>query len=91
MVTTLQKYIGVACISCRESIPLQFKAQHRYRRFKESNGDSKDEVVVPLFRLRCHGCHRESLYVPGDVIEFDGAPEGHRLRKKVSLDAIQNV
>jgi len=91
MVTALQKYIGVACISCREPIPLQSKAEHRYRKFEERKEDSDDKVVVPLFRVRCHGCHRESLYVPWEVIEFDGAPKGRRLRKKVSPDAIRNV
>ena len=91
MVTELQKYIGVACISCREPITLHSKAEHRYRRFEQRNEDSNDEVVVPLFRLRCYECHRESLYIPWDVIEFDGAPKERRLHKKVSPDAIRNV
>ena len=81
MVTALQKYIGVSCISCREPIPLQAKAEQRYRTFEKRNEDSSDEVVVQLFRLRCHGCHRESLYVPWDVVEFDGAPNGRRIRR----------
>ena len=81
MVTALQKFIGVSCISCREPIPLLAKAEQRYRTFEKRNEDSSDEVVVPLFRLRCHGCHLESLYVPWDVVEFDGAPNGRRIRQ----------
>lgn len=92
MVTAaLQKYIGVSCISCREPIPLQDKAEQRYRTFEKRNENSSDEVAIPLFRLRCHGCHRESLYVPWDVVEFDGAPKERRVRRMSRTSSISTT
>jgi len=83
MAIALQKYAGVHCISCSEPISLQTEAERRLRKFEERSEDASNETVVPMFRLRCHGCHRESLYVPWDVVEFDGAPKGRRLRRSV--------
>jgi hypothetical protein len=78
MIAEAQKYRGVACVSCRQPIPLPSKAAQRDAKFREQESP---DAVVPMFTLRCNACEREGLYAPLEVIDFEGVPKGRRVRR----------
>ena len=78
MIAEAHKYRGVVCVSCRQPIPLPSKAAQRDAKFREQKSP---DAVVPMFTLRCDACERETRYMQGDVIDFEGVPKVQRVRK----------
>jgi hypothetical protein len=72
MVTEVnQTYRGVRCTVCHQPIPLSAAAA-RKDKGEKNQIPSVDDHTVKAFTLRCRACHREGVYVPKDVVDFDG-------------------
>jgi hypothetical protein len=84
MIAEVQKYRGVSCVSCRQPISLPSKAAQRETDFRKREQESNEDPIVSMFTLRCNACDRETLYMPWDVIDFEGLPKVRSRRLKMS-------
>jgi len=62
-------YRGVACLRCRETIPVSTKLANL--------GDERNRPetnAIHSFPLRCRACEEEGVYAVADVHDFEGEP-----------------
>ena len=79
MIAELKSYRGVSCVRCGEAIPISEKItdlEHKIAR--------GDENLPHAFTARCKVCECESVYVIGDIRNFEGEPTKRRRKARAA-------
>lgn len=80
MVAQLMKsYRGVACLQCREPIPVSARVEKLKDEFEKTQTNQPGAFVA-----RCKAYESESVYTISDIREFDGEPRKRSPRARVT-------
>jgi len=69
--TKMEKYYGVQCRSCGETISVPARLANRQVLPESSDSGAGNEAGFPTLNLRCRVCEKENFYKMSDVREID--------------------
>ena len=67
-------YRGVICRLCRQPIPLPAIILNLEKAAERDSRDSRQEMPVRVFHLRCRACQKEQMYWSTEASVFEGTP-----------------
>jgi hypothetical protein len=80
--TKMEKYHGVRCHSCGETIPVPARIANKQSLMKQDvNSASAEEPHFPTLNLRCRVCQKENFYKISDVLEVEDITDRSAARK----------
>ena len=79
--TKREKYHGVRCHFCGETIPVPARIAHKQALLKLAPAGNPDEENFPTLNLRCRVCQKENFYKSSDVQEVGDLPDQSQGRK----------
>lgn len=89
--TKMEKYHGVRCHCCGETIPVPARIANKQASLKLNPAGNSDEQNFPTLNLRCRVCQKENFYKISDVLEVEDIPDqsngrkGPRLRRQAKI------
>ncbi len=79
--TKMEKYHGVRCHSCGQTIPVPSRIATRRASVDSGPGGAAADQHFPSLNLRCRVCEKENFYKTTDVHEVAGAPALSQMRR----------
>jgi hypothetical protein len=79
--TKMEKYHGVQCRSCGETIAVPSRIANKKILPEASAGN---EVSFPSLNLRCRICEKENFYKISDIREIEETPSSSAVRERPS-------
>jgi hypothetical protein len=83
--TKMEKYHGVRCHFCGETIPVPARVANKQASLKLNPVVNSDEHNFPSLNLRCRVCQKENFYKITDVSEVEDIPDQSKSQKGPSL------
>ncbi len=83
--TKMEKYHGVRCHFCGETIPVPARVASKHASLKLDSPADSEEHNFPSLNLRCRVCQKENFYKITDVLEVEDIPDRSKGRKGPSL------
>jgi hypothetical protein len=83
--TKMEKYHGVRCHFCGETIPVPARVANKQASLKLNPVVNSDEHNFPSLNLRCRVCQKENFYKITDVSEVEDVPDQSKSQKGPSL------
>jgi hypothetical protein len=83
--TKMEKYHGVRCHFCGETIPVPARVANKQASLKLNPVVDSDEHNFPSLNLRCRVCQKENFYKITDVSEVEDIPDQSKSQKGPSL------
>jgi hypothetical protein len=87
--TKMEKYHGVRCYFCGETIPVPARVANKQASLKLDSAVNSDEQNFPSLNLRCRVCQKENFYKIADVQEVEDIPDQSKTRKGPSLHRLR--
>jgi hypothetical protein len=78
--TKMEKYHGVRCHFCGETIPVPARVANKQASLKPDPAVNSDEQNFPSLNLRCRVCQKENFYKITDVVEVEDIPDQSNVR-----------
>jgi hypothetical protein len=79
--TEMEKYHGVRCHSCGETIPVPARIANKQASLKQDANTASGEPHFPTLNLRCRVCQKENFYKISDVLEVEDITDRSAIRK----------
>ena len=79
--TKMEKYHGVRCHFCGETITVPARVANKQASLKLDTAKNPDEQNFPSLNLRCRVCQKENFYKITDVVEVEDIPDQSEVRK----------
>src|ERR1700722_15667504 len=79
--TKMEKYHGVRCPSCRETIPVPARIADKQALLNQDANTASGETHFPTLNLRCRVCQKENFYKISDVQEVEDITDRSAARK----------
>lgn len=84
LATKLEKYHGVQCRSCGETIAVPSRIANKEVALEHREAVSDGGMKFPSLNLRCRVCEKENFYKMSDVLEIEGTPSPSAAREETS-------
>ena len=84
--TKMEKYHGVQCRSCGETIAVPSRIANK-KILPEA--DAGNEVNFPSLNLRCRICEKENFYKMSDIREIEETPSSSASRERPSSSRLR--
>jgi len=82
--TKLEKYHGVQCRSCGETIAVPARIANKEIPPEAGASSAGNEGGFPSLNLRCRVCEKENFYKMSDIREIEEAPSSSTVRQRPS-------
>ena len=82
--TKMEKYHGVQCRSCGETIAVPARIANRGVPSEPSDSVAGDEARFPSLNLRCRVCEKENFYRITDIREIEETYNSAPVRERPS-------
>jgi hypothetical protein len=82
--TKMEKYYGVQCRSCGETISVPTRIANKGVLPESSDSGAGTEASFPALNLRCRICEKENFYKMSDIREIEEAPSSSAVRERPS-------
>ena len=79
--TKMEKYHGVRCHSCGETIPVPARIANKQALLNQDANTVSGETHFPTLNLRCRVCQKENFYKISDVQEVEDITDRSAIRK----------
>ena len=79
--TKMEKYHGVRCHSCGETIPVPARIANKQALLKQDANNATEEAHFPTLNLRCRVCQKENFYKVSDVLEVEEITDRSAIQK----------
>lgn len=79
--TKMEKYHGVRCHSCGETIPVPARIANKQALLNQDANTASGEAHFPTLNLRCRVCQKENFYKISDVQEVEDIADRSAARK----------
>jgi len=79
--TKTEKYHGVRCHSCGETIPVPARIANKQALLNQDANTASGETHFPTLNLRCRVCQKENFYKISDVQEVEDITDRSATRK----------
>jgi hypothetical protein len=79
--TKMEKYHGVRCHSCGETIPVPARIANKQSLLSQDANTTSGETHFPTLNLRCRVCQKENFYKISDVQEVEDITDRSAIRK----------
>jgi len=79
--TKMEKYHGVRCHSCGETIPVPARIANKQALLNQGAKTTSGETHFPTLNLRCRVCQKENFYKISDVQEVEDITDRSAIRK----------
>jgi len=79
--TKMEKYHGVRCHSCGETIPVPARIADKQALLNQDANTASGETHFPTLNLRCRVCQKENFYKISDVQEVEEITDRSAIRK----------
>jgi hypothetical protein len=79
--TKMEKYHGVRCHFCGETIPVPARVANKQASLKLDSAANSDQQNFPSLNLRCRVCQKENFYKITDVVEVEDIPDRSKVGK----------
>jgi hypothetical protein len=83
--TKMEKYHGVQCRSCGETIAVPSRIANKEASPGASSASAGTEPTFPTLNLRCRICQKENFYKMSDIREIDETPISFAVRDRPSV------
>jgi hypothetical protein len=80
----MEKYHGVQCRSCGETIAVPSRIASKEARSEPSADSAGNEGNYPSLNLRCRVCEKENFYKLSDIREIEETPVSSMVRQRPS-------
>ncbi len=80
--TKMEKYHGVQCRSCGETIAVPARIANKEVLAERSASSDGNEARFPSLNLRCRICEKENFYKMSDVREIEESPASPAVRER---------
>lgn len=82
LATKMEKYHGVQCRSCGETIAVPARIANKEVVPERSASSDENEASFPSLNLRCRICEKENFYKMSDVREIEESPASSAVRER---------
>ena len=82
--TKMEKYYGVQCRSCGETISVPTRLANKRVSPESDDSGAGNEAGFPTLNLRCRICEKENFYKISDVREIDETADSSSVRERPS-------
>jgi hypothetical protein len=82
--TKMEKYHGVQCRSCGETIAVPARIANKGIPPETSASSAGNEGGFPSLNLRCRVCEKENFYKMSDIREIEETPSSSTVRQRPS-------
>jgi hypothetical protein len=80
--TKMEKYHGVQCRSCGETIAVPSRIANKQFSAEPSVAGAGTVATFPSLNLRCRICEKENFYKMSDVREIEESPASPAVRER---------
>jgi hypothetical protein len=87
--TKMEKYHGVQCRSCGETIAVPSRIANKEIPAEPSAAGAGNEARFPSLNLRCRICEKENFYKMSDIREIEETPSSSASRERPSSSRLR--
>jgi hypothetical protein len=87
--TKMEKYHGVQCRSCGETIAVPSRIAGKEAPAEPSASNAGNEGTYPSLNLRCRICEKENFYKMSDIKEIEETPISSTVRQRPSASRLR--
>jgi hypothetical protein len=87
--TKMEKYHGVQCRSCGETIAVPSRIANKQFSGEPSVAGAGTVATFPSLNLRCRICEKENFYKMSDIREIEETPSSSTVRQRPSPSSLR--